>query len=199
MIETAATFNEEKDGYIPPVPGVYPGHISSLISKEIVSKAGQNLVIFNLEFVIAEEVEGINVPKMVKTPNGDYTTEEGVDGLNVMVSAKYMAGKKFKSDGIFFTPNPGEGENWKNNKYKEYFESLGVEFPKSADGTFSLGIVEDTDVLGKPCLLHIDKTFYMDNNGIQKSTFKVMSVSEWQNGATLSADEVSVDKEKLPF
>ena len=86
MKETTAVYNEQKDGYTPTSPGVYPSHIVGLRSREIGEK-----VVFNFSIKIAEEAAKLDVPKLVKGANGDKAQIEYDDeGKAVMIKADYM-------------------------------------------------------------------------------------------------------------
>ena len=44
----------------------------------------------------------------------------------------FVVGKEYRTDkGVWLTPNPNEGEEWKNKRYKEFFEKMGVSFSKN--------------------------------------------------------------------
>ena len=75
MIEMPNTkYNEAKDGLIPIAPGVYPAHVAGLESKDLQTKAGDQTV-FNVTFVVADEVTNTQVPKLVKNGDGTYHQE----------------------------------------------------------------------------------------------------------------------------
>jgi len=189
---TDTVYDSSTDGVLPIVPGTYPAHVSSFEGRTVDTKFGQQKV-FNIEFQIAEEVSKMEIVKHT------YQDEELVpvveDGKSVKISANFMRGKRFKSRGIWLTENPGEGEGWRNRTYVEFFQGLGVEFPKTEDGKTQLAEVEEEDVLGLPALVKINREFY-EKDGEQRSTWKVFTAAAWKDGQRLAADEVSED---VPF
>ena len=63
---------------------------------------------------------------MIKNGHGELTQAIDENGQPMTIPASFMTGKRFNSVGIWLTPNPDEGQGWKNRKYKEFFESIGV-------------------------------------------------------------------------
>tara|TARA_R110002020_G_scaffold256273_2_gene469926 strand:- start:22907 stop:23500 length:594 start_codon:yes stop_codon:yes gene_type:complete len=193
---TNTTFNESKDGLVPIAPGVYPAHVAALESKELQTKAGEQTV-FNITFVIADEVSDTKVAKLIKNGDGTYHAEKDeVTGEQVTISGSFMAGKRFNSRGIWLTPSPEDGQGWRNRQYKEFFESLGVVFPKNKAGDTVLALVEESDIIGHPCFIKLQKENY-ERDGEQRYVWKAFDAFPWSDGETLSADEVTVDD--LPF
>tara|TARA_R100001594_G_scaffold123799_1_gene160401 strand:- start:30320 stop:30910 length:591 start_codon:yes stop_codon:yes gene_type:complete len=189
------TYNEERDGIVPIVAGVYPAHVSGLEAKDLETKAGEQTV-FNVTFLVADEVAETSVPKMVKNGDGELHQGKNENGTPAEISGAFMKGKRFSSTGIWLTPNPPEGQNWKNRKYKEFFEHLGVVFPVDKDGNTQLAIVEEEDVIGHPCFIKISKEEYV-KDGEARFVWKVFDAFHWSDGVTLKPDEVAVDD--LPF
>ena len=190
MKEIEATFDEATDGFLPIAEGTYPAHCSSFDTNEWKSSK-----IFNLEFTIADEAGNLQVSKLRSDGNGGFVQEIDGDGKSVTVSASYMVGKKFKNNGVWLTPKPASGESWKNRRYKEFFEALGVDFP-SSNGKVSLAEVEESDVIGLPCLVDIKQQQFKNSEGESRTAMKVTSVFPWADGKRLSADELSSD---VPF
>ena len=189
------TYNEERDGIVPIVAGVYPAHVAGLEAKDLETKAGEQTV-FNVTFLVADEVAETSVPKMVKNGNGELHQGKNEDGSPAEVSGAFMKGKRFSSTGIWLTPSPAEGQNWKNRKYKEFFEHLGVQFPTDKDGNTQLAIVEEEDVIGHPCFIKISKEEYV-KDGEARFVWKVFDAFHWSDGVTLKPDEVAAAD--LPF
>lgn len=189
------TYNEERDGIVPIVAGVYPAHVAGLEAKDLQTKAGEQTV-FNVTFLVADEVAETNVPKMVKNGDGELHQGKNEDGTPAQVSGAFMKGKRFNSTGIWLTPDPAEGQNWKNRKYKEFFEHIGVVFPTDNDGNTQLAIVEEEDVIGHPCFIKIGKEEYV-KDGETRYVWKVFDAYNWSDGVTLKPDEVAADD--LPF
>lgn len=189
------TYNEEKDGMIPIVAGVYPAHISGLDSRDLTTKAGEQKV-FNITFLVPKEVENTQVSKMVKNGQGELTQAIDDGGQPITIPASFMAGKRFNSVGIWLTPNPDEGQGWKNRKYKEFFENVGVTFPTNKKGDTLLAEVEGEDVIGYPCFIKLGQEHYT-KDGEERSVWKAFEVFPWAAGEKLSQDEV--DGDDLPF
>tara|TARA_R110000744_G_scaffold90693_1_gene176094 strand:- start:1021 stop:1611 length:591 start_codon:yes stop_codon:yes gene_type:complete len=189
------TYNEERDGMIPIVAGVYPAHISGLESRDLATKAGDQKV-FNITFLIPKEVEKTQVSKMVKNGGGDLVQSLDDKGQPITISASFMSGKRFNSVGIWLTPSPDEGQGWKNRKYKEFFESIGVTFPTNKKGDTLLAEVESEDVIGHPCFIKLGQEHYT-KGGEERSVWKAFEVFPWSEGEKLSQDEVDADD--LPF
>ena len=84
----------------------------------------------------------------------------------------------------------------KNNRNKTYNEFVEIiKKYKTKDGKTELALVEESDVIGQPCLARLNKEFYT-KDGEERSVWKVFSVSQWKDGQKLSADEVADD---VPF
>ena len=190
MKNVEATFDEARDGFQPVAEGTYPAHCSSFGFND-----WKDSKIFNLEFTIADEAENLKVSKLKSDGTGGFVQDVDEDGKPVTISAIYMVGKKFKNNGVWLTPKPAKGESWKNRRYKEFFESLGVDFP-SENGRISLAEVEEHDVLGLPCLVNIKQQTFKNKDGEERTAMKVSSVFPWADGKRLSADELSSD---VPF
>ncbi len=189
------TYNEARDGMIPIVSGIYPAHVCGLEAKELQTKAGEQTV-FNITFLIADEVANTKVAKMVKNGNGEFHQDNHKDGQPKTISAVFMKGKKFSSTGIWLTPSPEEGHGWKNRKYKEFFENLGVVFPTDKNSNTLLAIVEEEDIIGYPCFIKLNKEEYQ-KDGETRSVWKVFDAFQWSDGVKLASDEVTGDD--LPF
>ena len=195
MIEMSDTvYDERTDGVMPIVAGVYPAHVSGFEAKLLNTKIGEQKV-FNVNFQIAEDVDNMTIIKHewedeVLIPSLDS------DGKEVKVSASFMKGKRFNSRGIWLTENPAEGEGWRNRTYVEFFEGLGVAFPKTKEGKTQLAEVEESDVIGQPALVKINREVYTNKEGEERSVWKVFTASQWKDGERLSPEEVGDD---VPF
>tara|TARA_R100001530_G_scaffold42259_1_gene32191 strand:- start:14 stop:574 length:561 start_codon:yes stop_codon:yes gene_type:complete len=186
MKESTTTFDESADGFVPSPPGLYPAHVIAAESREY---SGSK--VFNFTFKVADEVSKMMVPKMIADGNGWYKASEET------ISGKFLAGRKFFSKGIWFTPNPASDEKWRNRNYKTFCENLGVVFEKSKDdnNVILLCEIEESDVLGFPCLVKVAENSY-EKNGETVRNMKVSSVFTWNDGTALSPDELTSD---VPF
>jgi len=197
MIELENTvYNSETDGITYVSEGTYPCHVAGLEGRDIKTQAGDEKQVFNITFLIADEVKSLTIPKMLKGEDGSFFQAKHEDGRLRTISAKFMQGKRFNSTGLWLTPEPPEDKRWQNRKYVEFFESLGVVFPKNAKGDSQLSIVEEEDVVGKPCYIKLNKEYY-EKDGEQRFVWKAMSAFPWLDGAVLDPDEVSSDD--VPF
>lgn len=186
-----ATFDEAVDGFVPVAEGTYPAHCNEFSVNNWKSNK-----IFNLTFIIADEAESFRIPKLISDGSGGFIQQVDSENKPVTISGKYMVGKKFRNNGVWLTPKPKPGESWKNRRYKEFFEALGVEFP-SDKGKVTLAEVEESDVIGLPCLIDIKQESYKNKEGESKTAMKVTSIFPWNDGTRLSADELS--SEDVPF
>ena len=59
-----------------------------------------------------------------------------------------------------------------------------------------MGQVEETDVLGQPCLIKIAQDEYVDKQGLPKQAWKVFNIYPWSNGSKIDPDELTSD---VPF
>jgi hypothetical protein len=195
MIELPNTvFDEATDGLVPIVPGTYPAHVQGFEGKTLDTKVGSQKV-FNVTFQVADEAKNITVNRM--SPDGDGGLEQVVDdkGKPAEISAEYLSGKRFNSTGIWLTPEPPQGEGWRNRRYKEFFSNLGVVFPTDGNGKIMLAEVEETDVVGYPCLVKVDREQY-EKDGETRYAWKVFNVYPWKDGQKLSSEELGSD---VPF
>ena len=187
-------FDESKDGLVPIVSGTYPAHVQGFDSRDIETKNGSQKV-FNVTFQIADEANKVKVNKVASDGNGGLNTVTDDNGNPVVIDAGYLVGKRFNSTGIWLTPQPPEGQGWRNRRYKDFFSSLGVVFPQDEKGRTMLAEVEEDDVSGQPCLIKIDKEEY-EKDGEKRTAWKVFNAYPWKDGQKLSSEEVSSD---VPF
>ena len=178
MKEVEATFNESEDGFTPVVEGTYPAHITSFDSREY-----NGSKVFNMSYTIADEVSKLDIPKLVKDSNGGYVQSYSTDGAPSTVNAGFMSGNMYRIDkGVWLTPNPAKGEGWKNRRYKEFFENLGVQFPTDDSGNTTLGEIEESS--------------FTNSEGKERKAMKVTNVFPWKEGQKLSKDELDSE---VPF
>ena len=189
MIETKTTYNETTDGFVPSPEGIYPCHVIAVDSREYNGNK-----VFNFQFQVADEVSNLNLPKMVSDGNGWYVAARDDKGDVVTQPGRPFVGRKFYSKGVWFTPDPIKEERWKNRTYKDFCENLGVIFRTDGDNTM-LDEIEESDVIGKPCLAKVVTNEY-EKNGETKRTMQVGSITIWKDGVILSADELDSD---VPF
>jgi hypothetical protein len=184
------TFNESTDAFQPIVAGTYPAHVTAFESRAI-----NESIVFNLTFKLADKVGEMEVP-VYSQIDGKYTPTLDEDKNPVTRKATHLVGKEIRSTGVWLTPNPKEGEGWKNRKYKEFFESMGVSFPVDDNGNVALGEIEEEDVLGFPCLAKVGEQQFTNKEGEEKTTMRVFVTYPWNGGQKLAADEIDSD---VPF
>jgi len=192
MIEAGETyFNPGTDDFMPITSGIYHSHVVGFDTRTFDSGSK----VFNITLQLAEDVGKMKVNKMIGDGNGGWVNEvNDKTGKPVMVKASHLVGRKFKSVGIWLTPNPPEGDGWKNGKYKRFFENLGIEFP-TVEGKIKLMEIEESDILGLPVLSKISEEQY-ERDGETKTTMKVFDVFPWSEGIKLDESEL---KDDLPF
>ena len=195
MIDLPDTvFDEATDGLISITPGTYPAHVQAFDSRAIETKMGSQKV-FNVTFQVADEVKSLKVERVSSNSNGELEAIVDEKGNPVEISAEYLSGKRFNSTGIWLTPQPPKGEGWRNRRYKEFFSNLGVIFPTDGNGKTMLAEVEESDVVGYPCLVKVDREEY-EKDGETRYEWKVFNVYPWKDGQKLNSDELGAD---VPF
>ena len=176
MKEFDAKFDVGTDGYQAANPGKYPAHISAFDVRTFDSGSK----VFNIEFTLADECKSMEIHKYRR--NGTDYNPSNIDGEPEMISAGFMTGKKYKSAGVWLTPNLPKKDGWKNRTYMEFFTNIGVEFPNDVNGVLELQEVEEADVIGMPALVDVKPHAYTNKNGEDKVTLRVLSVFPWNDG-----------------
>ena len=185
------TFNESTDSFQPIVPGVYPGHVTSFEARDV-----NDAIEFNLVVTLHEKVGELEVPIYKSNEDGTFATVKDEDGNELLRKATHLVGKEIRTTGIWLTPSPKDGEGWKNRKYKEFCESLGVAFPSDDKGNVQLGKIEEDDVLGNPCLAKVGEEKFTNKEGQEKTTMRVFNCFPWSSGQQIPRDELGID---VPF
>jgi hypothetical protein len=170
MKEFDATFDSVNDQPKKPVPGKYPSHVSGFEAVSL--KSGGK--VFNIDFTLADEC---------KNMTEDNLGEE---------SLAFMAGKQYRSAGVFLTPNLPQGERWKNKKYNEFFTNMGVKFPADEKGIVKLQEVEEEDIIGLPAIADIQVYKYTTKDGEERTSMRVMNVFPWNDGTRKEQKESDV-------
>ena len=176
MKEFDAKFDVGTDGYQAANPGKYPAHISAFDVRTFDSGSK----VFNIEFTLADECKSMEIHKYAR--NGNDYNPSNIDGEPEMISAGFMTGKKYKSAGVWLTPNLPKKDGWKNRTYMEFFTNIGVEFPNDVNGVLELQEVEEADVIGMPALVDVKPHAYTNKNGEDKVTLRVLNVFPWNDG-----------------
>ena len=184
--------SEDQRDIIP--EGTYPAHVTAVNSTKF-EDTGKS--VYNLTFTAAEEVKNITVPKLTSDGNGGYNQDGEING-------EFIKGKEFRfanKRSMWLNPQPEKGKSWQNKNYVNWGTNLGVEFPETEDGKIQLVEIEESDILGKPCLVSVknEPGEYNGNSGI---ALKVFDVLKWKDGSALSQEEVALKNNKeddLPF
>jgi len=125
--------------------------------------------------------------------NGDKIVLKNNKGATQSVNCKHLVGKKFRDNGTFvFT---GDESSGRNRRYYELLNSLGINLESNKDGNFSLSLLEESDVIGRPVLAKLSSEKYQ-KDGEERTAWKVFTVIEWNDGQVKSKDEIEDD---LPF
>jgi hypothetical protein len=183
------TLGKGDETSLPIIPGTYPAHVSKVDIKE-----WNDSIVYNMTFTVAPEVEKVSINKMT-IENGELVKVVDADNNPIKINASYLTAKEFRSNGIWLTPKPGD-EKWKNRKYKQWFEAIGVVFDVDDNSDTVLGQVEESDIIGMACLIKIGREEYNDKDGQPRSAWKVFQCYPWQNGKKKDADEFNDD---VPF
>ena len=184
--------SEDQRDIIP--EGTYPAHVTAVNSTKF-EDTGKS--VYNLTFTAAEEVKNITVPKLTSDGNGGYNQDGEING-------EFIKGKEFRfanKRSMWLNPQPEKGKSWQNKNYVNWGTNLGVEFPETEDGKIQLVEIEESDILGKPCLVSV-KNEPWEYNGKSGIALKVFDVLKWKDGSALSQEEVALKNNKeddLPF
>jgi|TARA_Y100000310_G_scaffold37577_1_gene35271 hypothetical protein len=173
---------------LPIVPGTYPAHVSAFHTAEY-----NDSIVFNLTYKIAPEAKQISIDKM-SLENGELVNVTDTQGNKETMTASYMSGKEFKGTGVWLTPSPSHGEGWRNRRYQQVCENLGIVFEKADEETI-LGEIEEADVVGKPAIVKLAREEY-EKDGETRFAWKIFQVYPWKEGKQLSSDEMGAD---VPF
>ena len=189
-----ATYDPADNEYTKIPEGAYPAHVTGVNSTKF-DDTGKS--VYNLTFTAADEVKNIKVPKLVSDGNGGYNQEGELSG-------EFIKGKEFRfadKRSMWLNPNPEKGKSWQNKNYVNWTRNLGVEFPETEDGKIQLVEVEESDLIGRPCIVKVVDEAW-EYNGKSGIALKVIDVLEWKDGSTLSTEEVALKNNKeddLPF
>ena len=184
--------SEDQRDIIP--EGTYPAHVTAVNSTKF-EDTGKS--VYNLTFTAAEEVKNITVPKLTSDGNGGYNQDGEING-------EFIKGKEFRfanKRSMWLNPQPEKGKSWQNKNYVNWGTNLGVEFPETEDGKIQLVEIEESDILGKTCLVSV-KNEPWEYNGKSGIALKVFDVLKWEDGSALSQEEVALKNNKeddLPF
>ena len=186
MKEFDATFDSVNDQPKKPVPGKYPSHVSGFEAVSL--KSGGK--VFNIDFILAEECKNMTKKKTIQLSDNVSGTELDDDNIPKMESLAFMAGKQYRSAGVFLTANLPKELRWKNKKYNEFFTNMGVKFPVNEEGIVKLQEVEEEDIIGLPAIVDVQVYKYTTKEGEDRTSLRVMNVYPWSDG---------IKKDNVPF
>ena len=196
--EGSTYFDEAIDGYIPVPPGVYPAHVKSLEirgTKRDGTPFANNCKVFDVTFQIADEVGSLEVPHLIRNGDNTFVQSTGSNGDPSTINGSFLKGKNFRSDGIWITPSPGEGEGWRNRRYIEFFQGCGIDFPMQ-DGKTKVMEIEESDIIGMPVLVKLANEAYTNADGEEKISIRAVNTLPWADGNRLASAELIED---VPF
>ena len=191
--------------------GVYPAHIKSLETKEVNTRAGDAIVV-NMRYRVADEVVKYTQP-VWKMDGYKYLTDDDNNKIPVNngsgkqqeETCEHLKGREFQDNGFFvFTDSSSSS---KNRRYFELLDNLQIDCAETTVGgrkVKKLVLLEDEDVVGKPVMVTVKRQEFVTyetkhlppDQQERRSTFKVFSVSLWEDGQTLESDELEED---VPF
>ena len=192
--------------------GTYPAHIKSLTTKEVMTKKAGPAIVVNMTYVVADEaadydqpvfeMDGFNYKR--DNDNNRIPVTNG-DGEQLTIDCGHLVGKNLWDNGWFIFTDSQSGS--RNKRYFELLGNLNVKVEEQMLGdkkVKKLVLIEEKDVVGKPVLVTIQRQEYIttDTRHLppeqqeRRTSFKVFSLSPWENGETLSSDELEED---VPF
>lgn len=207
-----ATYDTTDTGdFVPVEPGVYPAHVSDVISREIQVR-GEPAVVFDLKYKIAEEASELE-QTIYEMDGYDYKTDSDGDRIKVMngdgspkkVNCNHVVGREYRGRGCFlFT---GTENSSKNKRYFQLLDVLGVKTEEiEQDGRMvkKLPLVEKDDVSGRPVQVELkldsfitkDTKHLPESQQSKKFVWKAWNVHPWNDGPVLSEEEMDTD---IPF
>ena len=187
--------------------GVYPAHITTLSSREMNTRAGEAIIV-NMTYKVNETVSSVEQPlwemdgyNYVKDSAGQRIPVMNGDGEQATISCAHLKDRMFYDNGFFIFTDTSSAS--KNSRYFQLLENLGIKCEDS-EGIKKLVLLEEEDVVGKPFYVTVKRQEYVTketknlpyDQQEKRSAFKVSEVKPWENGPTLSSDELEDD---VPF
>jgi hypothetical protein len=180
-------FDEVLDGFVNIPEGTYPAHLTTL--EVFDTKTGGKR--FKSTFKLAEETGELTINKVTKQ-DAEFINVLGDDGEPITINGSVISGKLITGTS-FVTPNPAEGEGWKNRKYIDFFSNMGVQFP-DVDGKTKVMEIEESDVIGLPVRVKVGPHTWEGADGTNVM-MQVVKTYPWFDGVKLDPSEL----EDLPF
>jgi len=193
--------------WVPTQEGTYPAHIASLSTKEVNTRAGEAIVV-NMTYKVAPEV--ITVTQPVWEMDGyNYKRDESGEripvfngsGAQTQTNCSHLKDKILYDNGFFVFTDTSSAS--KNSRYFQLLENLDIKC-EDDKGIKKLVLIEEEDVVGKPVMVTTRKQEYVTketrdlpvDQQEKRATFKVNTITTWEDGEFLSEDELDDD---VPF
>ena len=193
--------------WVPIQEGTYPAHIASLNTKEVNTRAGEAIVV-NMTYKIAPEVVDITQPvfemdgyNYKRDKTGDLIPVFNGGGSQKMTNCGHLKDKTMYDNGFFVFTDTSSAS--KNSRYFQLLENLNIKC-EDDKGIKKLVLIEEEDVVGKPVLVTTKRSEYITketrdlplDQQEKRSTFKVNTITTWEDGEFLTQDELDDD---VPF
>ena len=202
-----ATFDPSQQ-WVPTQEGTYPAHVTSLSSKEVNTRAGEAIVV-NMTYKVAPEVSEVTQPvwemdgyNYKKDPQtGNKIPVFNGSGTQSETNCSHLKDKILYDNGFFVFTDTSSAS--KNSRYFQLLENLDIKC-EDEKGIKKLVLIEEEDVIGKPVLVTTRRQEYVTketrdlpiNQQEKRATFKVNTVTLWEDGDVLTQDELDDD---VPF
>ena len=202
-----ATFDPSQQ-WVPTQEGTYPAHVTSLTSKEVNTRAGEAIVV-NMTYKVAPEVSEVTQPvwemdgyNYKKDPQtGNKIPVFNGSGTQSEASCGHLKDKILYDNGFFVFTDTSSAS--KNSRYFQLLENLDIKC-EDDKGIKKLVLIEEEDVVGKPVLVTTRRQEYVTketrdlptDQQEKRATFKVNTITIWEEGEILSQDEIDDD---VPF
>jgi len=194
--------------WVPTQEGTYPAHVTSLTSKEVNTRAGEAIVV-NMTYKVAPEVSEVTQPvwemdgyNYKKDPQtGNKIPVFNGSGTQSEASCGHLKDKILYDNGFFVFTDTSSAS--KNSRYFQLLENLDIKC-EDDKGIKKLVLIEEEDVVGKPVLVTTRRQEYVTketrdlptDQQEKRATFKVNTVTLWEDGDVLTQDELDDD---VPF
>ena len=194
--------------WVPTQEGTYPAHVTSLTSKEVNTRAGEAIVV-NMTYKVAPEVSEITQPvwemdgyNYKKDPQtGNKIPVYNGSGTQAETNCGHLKDKILYDNGFFVFTETSSAS--KNSRYFQLLENLDIKC-EDDKGIKKLVLIEEEDVVGKPVLVTTRRQEYVTketrdlpiDQQEKRATFKVNTVTLWEDGDVLTQDELDDD---VPF
>ena len=202
-----ATFDPSQQ-WVPTQEGTYPAHVTSLSSKEVNTRAGEAIVV-NMTYKVAPEVSEVTQPvwemdgyNYKKDPQtGNKIPVFNGSGTQAETNCSHLKDKILYDNGFFVFTDTSSAS--KNSRYFQLLENLDIKC-EDEKGIKKLVLIEEEDVIGKPVLVTTRRQEYVTKETRdlpieqqeKRATFKVNTVTLWEDGDVLTQDELDDD---VPF